>query len=141
MEYLLSDLEGLEIAYWNIRNILIRNEAYIPFKEKKDRAYKKFGASHFGGLVYLDTSDGYWLKGYPLLHLILNIDDATRTILAGGFSQSDSTLNNLEVIRETIEKYGLPALYSRDSDSKFKLGLSRIAFLNITELQRKRADS
>jgi len=121
LEYLLYDLEGMEIAYWNIRNILIRNGKYVPFREKKERAYKRFGASHFGGLVYLDTSDGYWLRGYPLLHLILNIDDASRTILEGGFYESDSTLNNMLVIRRTIEKYGIPALYYTDCDSKFKV--------------------
>jgi transposase len=121
LEYLLYDLEGMKIPYWNIRNILIRNGKYVPFKEKKDRAYKKFGASHFGGLVYLDASDGYWLKGYSLLHLILSVDDATRTILEGGFYGADSTLNNMLVIRRTIEKYGIPALYYTDCDSKFRV--------------------
>jgi len=147
LEYLLYDLEGIAIPYWNIRNILIRNDKYVPFREKRDRAYKRFGASHFGGLVYLDTSDGYWLKGYPLLHLILNTDDASRTILDGGFYQSDSTLNNMLVIRGTIEKYGIPALYYTDCDSKFKVirhGKSRhhnyqkevLAGETVTEIRR-----
>lgn len=121
LSWLAWDLHGLEIKSPTVRSILINNDRYVPFKDKKQKAYKKFQATHLGALVQLDTTDGYWLKGYSLLHLILAVDDATRTILSGGFYLSDSTLNNMLVIKELLRKYGLPALFYTDCDSKFKV--------------------
>lgn len=121
LSWLFWDAHGTEIQSSTIRNILIRNKAYIPFAKKRERAYKKFQTTHFGALAQLDTADGYWLKGYPMLHLILAVDDATRTPLAGGIFEHDSTLNNMLVIKEIIGKYGVPALFYTDNDSKFKV--------------------
>lgn len=121
LSWLAWDLYNLKINPQTARNILIRNGRYVPFKEKRDRAYKKFSATHFGALIQLDTADGYWLKGYPLLHLILTIDDATRTILDGSFFLHDSTLNNMLIIKEIIRQYGVPALFYTDNDSKFRV--------------------
>lgn len=121
LSWLAWDLDGLKIEGWLCRNILIRYGRYTPFKQKQDRAYKKFAATHFGALVQLDTSPGYWLKGFPRLNLILAIDDATRTVLAGKFYDSDSTLNNMAIIKGVIRKYGVPTLFYTDNDSKFRV--------------------
>lgn len=121
LSWLVWDVYGLEIKPATIRNILIDNNCYVPFKQKQERAYKKFQATHFGALVQMDTADGYWLKNYSMLHLIIDVDDASRTILGGGIYESDSTLNNMVVIKQTIRKYGIPALFYTDNDSKFKV--------------------
>ncbi len=121
LSWLARDLHKLVIKPPTIRNILIRNKAYVPFSKKKDRAYKKFQATHFGALTQLDTSEGYWLRSYPKIYLILALDDATRTILKGQFFEHDSTLNNMAIIRESIRNYGIPALFYTDNDSKFKV--------------------
>lgn len=121
LSWLAWDLYQLKMEPWTCRNILIREGKYIPFKEKQEKAYKRFAATHFGALIQLDTKDGYWLKGFPLLHLILALDDASRTPLAGGFFYHDSTLNNMVVIKEVIRKYGIPPLFYTDNDSKFKV--------------------
>lgn len=119
--WLAWDLFQKEIKSPTVRSILLRYGVYTPFKEKAYRAYKKFQATHFGALIQLDATDGYWLKGYPRLYLILTIDDASRTIPAGGFYLHDSTLNNMSVIKDLISKYGVPALFYTDCDSKFKI--------------------
>ncbi|MBM3205805.1 transposase family protein [Candidatus Shapirobacteria bacterium] len=121
ISWLAWDLFNLEIQPQTVRNILIRNDRYIPFNDKPARAYKKFSATQLGALIQLDTTDGYWLKDYPMLHLILAIDDATRTILGGSFFLHDSTLNNLLIIKEIIRQYGVPALFYTDNDSKFRV--------------------
>lgn len=121
LSWLAWDLYNLSVKSPTIRSILINNDKYVPYKDKKERAYKKFQSTHFGALVQLDTCDGFWLRGYGMLHLILAIDDATRTILAGGFYLHDSTLNNMLVIKELISKHGVPALFYTDCDSKFKV--------------------
>ena len=72
-------------------------------------------------MVQMDTSSGSWLEGYRRIYLVLIMDDFSRTILAARFFDSDSTYNNMLVLREAIERYGIfPILYS-DNDSKFKL--------------------
>jgi transposase InsO family protein len=50
---------------------------------------------------------------------VLILDDYSRIIVAGHFMDSDSTYNNMLVIREAIEKYGLFSLFYIDNDSKF----------------------
>lgn len=121
LSWLAWNLYDLDVKPPTIRSILISNQCYVPFKEKKQRAYKKFQATQFGALVQLDTTDGYWLPGYSLLHLILAIDDATRTVLSAGFYLADSTLNNMVVIKRILLEYGVPALFYTDCDSKFKV--------------------
>lgn len=151
LSWLAWDLYQEKIQPFTIRNILLRYGTYTPYKEKRERAYKKFAATHFGALVQLDTADGYWLKGYPLLHFIIAVDDASRTPLAGGFYDHDSTLNNMLVIKEIIRKHGVPALFYTDNDSKFKVirhGTSRyqtykeevLAGETITEIRRALAE-
>jgi len=66
LSWLAWDLYGLKVKSPTARSILINNNRYVPFREKKQRAYKRFSASHFGALIQLDTADGYWLKGYPM---------------------------------------------------------------------------
>ncbi|MFZ2969887.1 MAG: hypothetical protein WA063_01950 [Minisyncoccia bacterium] len=136
LSWLLWNSYELAVKPETIRSILINNKCYVPFSEKKERAYKKFSATHFGALIQLDTSDGYWLKGYPMIHLIAAIDDASRTIIEGGFYEHDSTLNNMIVIKNGIRKYGIPSLFYTDNDSKFKVirhGQSRYqTYQNIT---------
>lgn len=121
LSWLAWDLHGLNVNPATARSILIRNEKYVPFQEKREKAYKRFSATHFGALAQIDASDGYWLKGYPMIHLILILDDASRTILAGGFFNHDSTLNNMLLMKELIRNYGVPALFYADNDSKFKV--------------------
>lgn len=49
------------------------------------------------------------------------MDDFSRAILAARFFDSDSTYNNMLVLREAVGRYGIfPILYA-DNDSKFKL--------------------
>ena len=74
-----------------------------------------------GQMAQMDTSSGSWLEGYRRIYLVLIMDDFSRTILAAKFFDSDSTYNNMLVLREAMEHYGVfPILYS-DNDSKFKL--------------------
>jgi hypothetical protein len=42
------------------------------------------------------------------------MDDFSRTILAARFSDSDSTCNNILVLGEAIEKYGIFPLLHKD---------------------------
>jgi len=85
------------------------------------RPCRRFEREAFGELVQMDTSSGAWLEGYRRVYLVLLMDDYSRAILAGRFFDSDSTYNNMLVLREAAESYGAPCLLYSDNDSKFKL--------------------
>lgn len=63
----------------------------------------------------MGTSSGAWLEGYRRVYLVLLMDDYSRAILAGHFFDADSTYNNMLVLREVVERYGIfPLLSHRD---------------------------
>ena len=66
----------------------------------------------------MDSTSGAWLEGYRQVTLVLILDDYSRTIVAGHFMDSDSTYNNMLVIREAAQEYGLFSLLYVDNDSK-----------------------
>lgn len=115
----LFDREGVRIHPNTVRNILLERGEYS--RSYCRRPSRRFEMEAFGQMAQMDTSSGAWLEGYRRIYLVLIMDDFSRTILAARFFDSDSTYNNMLVLREAIERYGIfPILYS-DNDSKFKL--------------------
>lgn len=110
--------EDIEVSPSTIRRI--RQEAGL-YKEVKieKRYFKKFEAKRFGDLLQMDTMTGYWLGG-KLTKLILVIDDYSRAILAALWTAHDTAWQNMVVLRQIIEKYGLPEVIYTDNDSKFR---------------------
>lgn len=88
--------------------------------EKPARAFTRFEATSFGERLQIDTTSGAWMSGYRLIYLIAIIDDHSRMLVGWKWVDSDSTWNNMSVIRETIEKYGLPQTLYTDNASMFK---------------------
>ncbi len=103
-----------------IRSILIENGRYRPQKKKR-RARKRFERKSFGELVQMDTSEHLWL---PILKtrtfLVAMQDDYSRELLVVRIFSSDTTWNNLCVIRETVQRYGIFSSLYIDNDSMFK---------------------
>lgn len=122
----LADLLGEEIGRRihpsTIRNILIDSGKYpTPYKPKR-RPRKRFEKERAGELVQMDTSQHRWLR--PLdkdTYLIATMDDYSRAILAARIFDANTTWNNMLVIREAIEKYGLFKILYTDNASMFKL--------------------
>lgn len=102
-----------------VRRILIERGEYTRCHFR--RPCRRFERETSGELVQMDTSSGAWLEGYRKIYLVLAMDDYSRAILAGRFFDSDSTYNNMLVLREAVEGYGVPCLLYSDNDSKFKL--------------------
>lgn len=103
-----------------IREILIRTGLYKNTRVRR-KAYRRFEAGHAGELVQMDTCEGCWLPGYRRLNLIMCLDDYSRAILSARIVESDNTWNNLIVLLEMVENWGIPRLLYTDNDSKFKL--------------------
>ncbi len=65
----------------------------------------------------MDTSEHDWLMGH--LELIAAIDDATSEVPWALFVESDNTLNNMLVMKEIVERKGIPLGFYVDGASHF----------------------
>ena len=73
----------------------------------------------FGELVQMDTSEHDWLEGRgEEMRLISMIDDATSRLHAR-FYHSDSTVNNMDLLKRYIKRYGRPLSLYTDKASHF----------------------
>jgi hypothetical protein len=77
-------------------------------------------------LVQWDTSDHDWLegRGSERLYLISMIDDATSRLYAR-FVRSDSTEENMRMLRQYLELYGRPVAFYTDKASHFQTAEKR----------------
>jgi hypothetical protein len=74
-----------------------------------------------GELLQWDTSEHDWLEGRgPKLYLIAMIDDATSELTAR-FALSDSTAENLRLLRRYVELHGRPAAVYTDKAGLFQV--------------------
>src|SRR4030066_2298474 len=71
-----------------------------------------------GLLVQMDSSEHKWLGG-DSIWLIATIDDATGEVPYALFVDSDSTENNMRVIKKMIETKGIPVALYTDGASHF----------------------
>ena len=117
---LLDELYEIKVHPTTVRNILIEAGKYTCSRERRRPAIR-FEAKSFGEIYQMDSTSGAWLEGYRQVTLVLILDDYSRTIVAGHFMDSDSTYNNMLVIREAAQEYGLFSLLYVDNDSKFKV--------------------
>jgi len=109
---------NLHLSYKTVERILKEAGVYEKVYEKTTPACR-FEMQNFGELVQMDTSSFRNLCGYKRLYLILTIDDYSRRILAARFHLSNSVYNNMLVLREAIERYGLFRMLYTDNDSLF----------------------
>lgn len=90
-----------------------------PQKIKDIHAWRQ-RRSCFGELVQWDTSEHDWLEGRgEKLYLISMIDDATSRLLAR-FVRSDSTQENMRLLRTYLELNGRPVAFYTDKASLFR---------------------
>lgn len=119
---LLEEETGRRIHPSTVRNILIESGKYPSPHKPKRRPRKRFEKEHAGELVQMDTSQHRWLKASKKdTYLIAMLDDYSRAILAARIFDVNTTWNNMLVIREAIEKYGLFKILYTDNASMFKL--------------------
>jgi len=116
---LIEENTGQKINPVTVRKILLDNNCYQK-EDVKRRTFKKFEAKEFGQILQMDTTEGCWLEGYRRTKLIMVLDDYSRAILGFKWAPNDTAWENMLVLREIIEKYGLPKMVYTDNDSKFR---------------------
>jgi hypothetical protein len=119
-ECLVSD-HGIKWSYTLVKNLLQSSRYVKRGKGRGGHRKRRERRPVFGQMVHLDGSDHEWLALCPGERqvLLLVIDDATGWNLAGRLVDAESTKNCLGVMREVVERYGLPAQLYTDRGSVY----------------------
>lgn len=99
---------------------ILKEKGLLETREIARKPRSRFEAERSGDLVQMDTTWGYWLNGHKLCLIVL-LDDYSRYILKARFCFSDGLVSNLQMIRETVEQYGVFRLLYTDNASWFKV--------------------
>jgi len=96
-------------------NLRTKSRKHPKHRTRRDRMPRE------GLLIQMDTSEHDWFQGRaPVAFLIAAIDDATSEVPYALFVDSDSTINNMQVIKTLILKKGIPSALYVDRASHFK---------------------
>jgi hypothetical protein len=118
---LLAEREGIVLSRESLRTILRAADIASPRRRRSPRYRSRrprMGAE--GTLLQLDGSRHDWLEGRgPELVLVGAIDDATGLVTAADFRDQEDAAGYLEILRTTIERYGLPGAIYRDGHGAF----------------------
>ena len=121
MTEFLNDEEEIKVSRESLRTILVASGLYIPWKKHPKHRQWREPSSREGQMLQFDTSDHDWLETRgPKLYLIGGIDDATSSCPGARFALSDSTLENMRVLKRIVETKGIPLVFYCDKDSNFK---------------------
>lgn len=121
MTEFLNEEEKIKVSRESLRQILIDFGSYTPWKKHPKHRQWREPSAREGQMLQFDTSDHDWLeKRGPKLYLIGGIDDATSSCPGARFAFSDSTLENMRVLKRIVETKGIPLVFYCDKDSNFK---------------------
>ena len=114
----LEEVHGIQVSRETIRKLLLigglRTKSKSPPKHRTRRARMPKS----GLLVQMDSSQHKWFVE-TTIWLIATIDDATGEVPYALFVDSDSTENNMRVIKRVIERKGIPLALYTDGASHF----------------------
>jgi hypothetical protein len=118
----LAQEHGLAINRETLRQWMSAEKLWRPRRQKLNQVHVwRPRRRHRGELVQWDTSEHDWLEGRgPKLYLIAMIDDATSE-LTGRFALSDSTAENMQLLKRYVELHGRPAAVYTDKAGLFQL--------------------
>jgi len=116
---LLVEEDSLMLARSTVARILTTHGQHRP-RVKTIQIHTRFEAQASGQRLQMDTTSGAWLMGYRLIYLIAVLDEYSRMIVGWKWVKSDSTLNNMLVLKQIFSHYGLPQMLYTDNASMFK---------------------
>lgn len=119
-EYL-AKRHGMEGSRETVRKWMIEAKLWRARRQRVEKVHAwRPRRSRWGELVQWDTSDHDWLEGRgEKIYLIAMIDDATSRWLAR-FVGSDSTEENMRLLRRYLERWGRPGAFYTDKASLFQ---------------------
>ena len=128
---LLAEREGIAISRECLRSIL-RQAGIASPRRRRAPAYRsrRPRLTTEGSLLQLDGSRHDWLEGRgPWLTLIGAIDDATGLVVGATFRDHEDAAGYLQILRDVVDRYGIPGAVYRDGHSAFVVTSPRRAEL------------
>ena len=118
----LAQEHALVVNRETLRQWMSAEKLWKPRRQKLNKVHVwRPRRRHRGELVQWDTSEHEWLEGRgPKLYLIAMIDDATSE-LTGRFALSDSTAENMQLLKRYVELHGRPAAVYTDKAGLFQV--------------------
>jgi hypothetical protein len=124
-EYL-AKKHDISVSRETVRAWMIKAKLWRGRKQHVEEIHEwRQRRSRFGELVQWDTSDHDWLEGRGEEILLINmIDDATSRWFAR-FVDSDSTVENMNLLESYVKKHGRPLSFYTDKASIFRTAEKR----------------
>ena len=114
----LKEVHGIQVSRETLRKLLLISGLRTKSKSPPRHRTRRARMPRSGLLVQMDSSEHKWLEE-STIWLIATIDDATGEVPYALFVDSDSTENNMRVIKRLIEKKGIPVALYTDGASHF----------------------
>jgi transposase len=132
----LIEKHSIRVSRETVRTLLLGAGLRIKSRKHPKHRLRRERMPQEGLLVQMDTSEHKWFgKEQPEAFLISVIDDATNEVPFALFADSDSVKNNMRVIKELINKKGVPAAFYVDRASHFKTTRHSSYRVNLKEEQ------
>jgi len=124
-EYL-AKLHGIQVSKESLRKWMSAAGLWRAHRQKVREVHVwRERRERRGELVQWDTSTHDWLEGRgETIYLIKMIDDATSRLFAR-FVRSDSTAENMAVLREYLLRFGRPLEFYTDKASHFSVNVHK----------------
>ena len=119
----LAEKHDLKLSPGSVRQIMIRENLWIPRKAKKIVAHQmRERRACFGELVQIDGSPHRWFEDRaPACTLLVFIDDATGALGELRFVKSESFFSYAAASRAYIERHGKPVAFYSDKHGIFRV--------------------
>jgi len=115
----LIENHGITLSYESLRKLLIEERLHEP--RRKRRVYRRRRRMPKAGmLVQMDSSLHRWIEDIPESWWLVAMKDDSDGYVYGKFFPADTTLANMEVIKEYIKRRGLFEVLYVDKASHFK---------------------
>jgi transposase len=103
----LKDAHDIEVSRETLRKLLLNAGLRTKVKSPPRHRSRRARMPRAGLLIQMDSSEHQWLDD-STLWLIAAIDDATGEVPYALIVDSDSTENNMRVLKRMVEKKGIP---------------------------------
>ena len=120
---LLREREGIEIGRTTLRRILVAAGLKSPRRRRPPPRHRvrRQRMPREGMLIQVDGSHHRWLgDDGPQFTLLLAVDDATGIVVNALFCEQENTRDYFLLMRDLIQRYGIPIALYTDRHSVFK---------------------
>lgn len=114
----LEEVHGIEVSRETLRKLLLNSGLRTKSKSPPRHRSRRARMPRAGLLIQMDSSEHQWVDD-STLWLIAAIDDATGEVPYALIVDSDSTENNMRVLKRMVEKKGIPVALYTDGASHF----------------------